>query len=61
MSGSGRYPAYVITLEGLQLLDYWKAMESLWLAVVSRFSLTLARSPAARKPNIYAATAFKLT
>jgi hypothetical protein len=36
-------------------------MESLWLAVVSRFSLTLARSPAARKPNIYAATAFKLT
>jgi len=60
ISGSGRYPAYRDNYsEGLQLLDYWKAIRKrLWLVVgIAVLVTTLSAIYMARKPNIYAATA----
>ncbi|HEX6126339.1 MAG TPA: polysaccharide biosynthesis tyrosine autokinase, partial [Pyrinomonadaceae bacterium] len=58
--GSGRYPAYRdATADGLQLLDYWKAVRKrLWLVMgIAVLITTLTAIYMARKPNIYAAVA----
>ena len=57
----GRYPSYSETqpFEGLQLLDYWRAIRKrLWLVVgISVLFTTLAAIYMARKPDIYRAQA----
>ncbi|HVF30880.1 MAG TPA: polysaccharide biosynthesis tyrosine autokinase [Pyrinomonadaceae bacterium] len=61
VAGQGHYPAYRETYapEGLQLLDYWKAIRKrLWLVVgIAVLVTTLAAIYMARKPNVYSAAA----
>jgi polysaccharide biosynthesis transport protein len=61
IAGQGHYPAYRETYapEGLQLLDYWKAIRKrLWLVIgIAVLVTTLTAIYMARKPNIYSATA----
>ena len=61
VTGTGRYPAYRETYaqEGLQLLDYWRAIRKrIWLVIgIAVLVTTLAAIYMARKPNIYAAKA----
>jgi succinoglycan biosynthesis transport protein ExoP len=58
---SGRYPAYrdMGGQDGLQLLDYWRAIRKrLWLVIgIAVLATTLAAIYMARKPNIYMASA----
>ncbi|MDM7924299.1 MAG: Wzz/FepE/Etk N-terminal domain-containing protein, partial [Pyrinomonadaceae bacterium] len=59
--GTGRYPAYRETYaqEGLNLLDYWRAIRKrLWLvAGIAVLVTTLTAIYMARKPNVYQARA----
>lgn len=59
--GTGRYPAYRETYaqEGLQLIEYWRAIRKrLWLvAGIAVLVTTLTAIYMARKPNVYQATA----
>lgn len=58
-AGSGRYPAYreVYSQEGLQLIDYWRAIRKrLWLVIgITVLITTLTAIYMARKPNVYMA------
>ncbi|MCU1290123.1 MAG: ptk 1, partial [Acidobacteria bacterium] len=59
VANSGRYPAYreINSAEGLQLIDYWRAIRKrLWLVIgITVLITTLAAIYVARKPNIYMA------
>lgn len=61
VSGTGRYPAYRETYaqEGLQLLDYWRAIRKrIWLVIgIAVLITTLAAIYMARKPDIFSARA----
>src|SRR5207249_3594937 len=57
---AGRYPTYrEAAQEGLQLLDYWRAIRKrLWLVIgIAVLITTLTAIYMARKPNIYSARA----
>lgn len=59
VANSGRYPAYreINSPDGLQLIDYWRAIRKrLWLVIgITVLITTLAAIYVARKPNIYMA------
>lgn len=61
VGGTGRYPAYRDTYaqEGIQLLDYWRAIRKrIWLVVgIAVLVTTLVAIYMARKPNVYSAKA----
>ena len=61
VSGTGRYPAYRETYaqDGLQLLDYWRAIRKrIWLVIgIAVLVTTLTAIYMARKPSIYSARA----
>ncbi|HEX8286870.1 MAG TPA: polysaccharide biosynthesis tyrosine autokinase [Pyrinomonadaceae bacterium] len=60
IASTGRYPAYreINSQEGLQLVDYWRAIRKrLWLVIgITVLITTLAAIYIARKPNVYLAT-----
>ncbi len=61
VTGTGRYPAYRETYaqDGLQLLDYWRAIRKrIWLVIgIAVLVTTLAAIYMARKPDIFSARA----
>ncbi len=61
VTGPGRYPAYRETYaqEGIQLLDYWRAIRKrIWLVIgIAVLVTTLTAIYVARKPSIYSAKA----
>lgn len=61
VNGNGRYPGYrnAETQDGVQLLDYWRAIRKrIWLVLgITVLATTLAALYMARKPDIFAAHA----
>ncbi len=61
LAGAGRYPSYrgTFAAEGMQLMDYWRAIRKrIWLVIgIAVLVTTLVAVYMAKQPNIYSATA----